>query len=89
MYRRFLTAGAAAMLATALLLSGCSKKTQTDTAKQRSVRLNKKKQPKRKQKVRLQKRTKVHQKKTGKHRLTRRVPDRKKRQSRAPEAAKQ
>ena len=34
MYRRFLTAGAAAMLATALLLSGCSKKTQTDTAKQ-------------------------------------------------------
>ena len=32
MYRRFLTAGA--MLATALLLSGCSKKTQTDTAKQ-------------------------------------------------------
>ena len=27
MYRRFLTAGAAAMLATALLLSGCSKKT--------------------------------------------------------------
>ena len=48
-----------------------------------------KKQPKRKQKVRLQKRKKVHQKKTGKHRLTRRVPDRKKRQSRAPEAAKQ
>ena len=34
MYRRFLTAGAAAMLATALLLSGCSKKTQIDTAKQ-------------------------------------------------------
>lgn len=34
MYRRFLTAGAAAMLAAALLLSGCSKKTQTDTAKQ-------------------------------------------------------
>ncbi len=34
MYRRFLTAGAAAMLAIALLLSGCSKKTQTDTAKQ-------------------------------------------------------
>lgn len=34
MYRRFLTAGVAAMLATALLLSGCSKKTQTDTAKQ-------------------------------------------------------
>ena len=34
MYRRFLTARAAAMLATALLLSGCSKKTQTDTAKQ-------------------------------------------------------
>ena len=34
MYGRFLTAGVAAMLATALLLSGCSKKTQTDTAKQ-------------------------------------------------------
>ena len=37
MYRRFLTAGAAAMLATALLLSGCSKKTQIDTAKQTAV----------------------------------------------------
>lgn len=34
MYRRFLTAGAAAMLAAALLLSGCSKKTQTETTKQ-------------------------------------------------------
>ena len=34
MYRRFLTAGAAAMLAAALLLSGCSKQTQSDTAKQ-------------------------------------------------------
>lgn len=34
MYRRFLTAGAAAMLTAALLLSGCSKQTQNDTAKQ-------------------------------------------------------
>lgn len=34
MYRRFLTAGAAAMLTAALLLSGCGKKTQNDTEKQ-------------------------------------------------------